>query len=75
MLPFTLDMAESLAKRLEEGGNGSRPKHQVRRAFALLYSREPEPEESRAATRLVREHGIRAFCRALFNSNEFIYVH
>jgi hypothetical protein len=27
-----------------------------------------------AGARLIREHGLPAFCRALFNANEFVYV-
>ena len=29
---------------------------------------------SAASVRLVREHGLFAFCRALFNANEFVFV-
>ena len=30
--------------------------------------------EQTAALHLVRAHGLPAFCRALFNANEFLYV-
>jgi hypothetical protein len=32
------------------------------------------PIEKAAALRLIRDHGLPAFCRALFNANEFLFV-
>jgi hypothetical protein len=71
---FTLDMAGFLARRLEQEAGADNPEGQVRRAFALAYARLPAEEERAAALRLLREHGLRAFCRALFNSNELLYL-
>jgi hypothetical protein len=69
---FTLDMAHALADRLErEAGTGEAEAH-VRRAFALAYARSPDADEERLATGLIRKHGLRAFCRALLNSNELV---
>ena len=72
---FTIDMAAALANRLERECPLDGISAQVRRAFRLAYGREPDEEESRAAQKLIRKYGLPAFCRALFNSNEFIYVH
>jgi hypothetical protein len=47
---------------------------QVRRAFRLAFLRDSSPDEEIAAIALVREHGLPALCRALFNANEFVYV-
>ncbi len=69
---FTFDMAEALAARLEREADA--PADQVRRAFRLAYARPPDPVEIDAATDLIRAHGLRAFCRALFNSNEFLFL-
>ena len=44
------------------------------RAFLLAYSRPPHDEEIRAASHLIETHGLRAFCRAILNTNEFIYL-
>jgi hypothetical protein len=30
--------------------------------------------EVNAASKLIREQGLSAFCRALFNANEFVYM-
>ena len=73
--PFTLDMAAALAERLEREAGSDDPEAQVRRAFLLAYARLPDAEEVRAASRLVRRHGLRAFCRAVLNSNELIALY
>ena len=70
---FMMQQAGFLAGRLSQEA-GSEPAAQVRRAFALAFQREPEPEELAAATGLVREHGLAVFCRALFNANELVYL-
>jgi hypothetical protein len=44
----------------------------VHRAFVLAYGRPPDATEITLSARLIRRHGLRAFCRALLNSNELI---
>jgi hypothetical protein len=71
---FTIDMAESFAARLtREAGAGDVPA-QVERAFDLAFARRPDASEHTAATTLIEKHGLCAFCRAMLNSNEMIYV-
>ena len=70
---FTVDMARALAERL--GREANEPSDQVRRAFLLAYARPPDPPEQRAAVALIEQHGLAAFCRAILNSNELIYIH
>jgi mono/diheme cytochrome c family protein len=78
---FALQMAGAFAARLEEarGGKdeGGRMKDEgemVRRAFLLAFGRTPTAEESEASVKLIQEHGLKVFCRALFNANEFINI-
>lgn len=86
--PFALAMADSLAQRLANEC-GAEPSAQVRRAFQLALVRDPSPAELAAALELVERHAgsYRAMgsklpehdalvdlCRALLNSNEFMYV-
>jgi hypothetical protein len=71
---FSIDMATGLAERLKQEAGADRTEAQVRRAFALACSREPDPNEIGAAVALISQHGLRAFCRALLNSNEMIYI-
>jgi mono/diheme cytochrome c family protein len=70
---FALRMAESFAARLATEAPGDVP-GQVVRAYRLAFQRDPLPAERDAAVRLVRRHGLRALCRALFNTNEFLTV-
>ena len=71
---FVLRMADHFADRVQaQAGNATRP--QVKRAFALVYGREPDANELADSARLVERHGLAALCRVLFNSNEFLYVY
>jgi Protein of unknown function (DUF1553)/Protein of unknown function (DUF1549)/Planctomycete cytochrome C len=80
---FTLDMAEALSERIEASRNStpsnlsiapSKSVHLVSQAFRIAYQREPRTEEQEAACKLIEEFGLQAFCRALLNSNELIYI-
>lgn len=70
---FTLDMAQALAFRIAQE-TGEDASAQVARGYALVFGRAPEPEELEAATALLRKHGPAAFCRAMLNANEFVYL-
>ena len=50
------------------------PRAQVDRAFRLCCGRAPEVDERADAVGLVERHGLPAFCRALLNTNEFLFV-
>jgi hypothetical protein len=71
---FSLDMADHLAERLTRDAGAGNSAAQVQRAFALAYSRAPDVHEQELAVTVIGQHGLRAFCRALLNSNELIYV-
>jgi hypothetical protein len=64
---FTLDMAKAFAARLGEGDP-------VNTAYAAAFQRVPTPEEHEAAAKLIATHGREAFCRALLNANELLYL-
>ena len=70
---FLLQQAGFFAERLKREA-GDDPAAQARHGFRLAFGREPSAEESAAAVRLIREHGPAAFCRALLNASEFLYV-
>jgi hypothetical protein len=72
---FTLDESEAFAERVRrEAGVGVGEEGWVRRAYGLALGREPVEEELGEAVPVVREHGLVVLCRALFNSNEFLFV-
>ena len=41
---------------------------------SLFYARQPDAFGARASVAMIREHGLPSFCRALFNTNEFLFV-
>jgi hypothetical protein len=70
---MVLHLAEKLAERLLLEA-GSSVDAQVKRAFLLAYGRVPHKRELVLVVPFVRKHGLAAFCRVLFNSNEFLQV-
>ena len=71
---FLMQQAGLFAERLRRDA-GDDPAAQVRRGFRLAFGRLPSDEETAAAVKMVRKHGAAAFCRALLNANEFLYVY
>ncbi|WP_442510361.1 DUF1553 domain-containing protein [Novipirellula sp. SH528] len=68
---FVLQMADAMAVRVRsEFQNDTRG--QVTRAWQLAISRDPSVEERVLSEQLVRNHGLAALCRGLFNANEFV---
>ena len=66
-------LLDYLAERLRNEG-GATPKVQVKLAFELAYSREPTNAELQDSVELIKLHGLDAFCRALLNSSEFLFL-
>jgi hypothetical protein len=70
---FMLQQAELFAERLKSEV-GLESVRQAERGFLLALGRSPTNVERDAAAKLIAEHGLPAFCRAIFNANEFVYV-
>ncbi len=70
---FVIRQSESFADRLRSEA-GADPTAQADRGFRLAFGRPPAAEERQAAARLIASYGTPAFCRALYNANEFVYV-
>jgi hypothetical protein len=64
---FTLDMAKALAARIQNGDA-------VTQAYRITFQRKPSAKEHEAAIHLIATHGTEAFCRALLNANELLYL-
>jgi hypothetical protein len=71
--PFVVQQAKFFAEQLrrEAGGNA---RAAVAQGFAVAFGREPQSDELAAAVAVVERHGLEAFCRAMLNASEFIYV-
>jgi hypothetical protein len=70
---FLIDQAKRFAERLESSA-GNDTKGQMELAFELAFGRTPDAKESSASEQLILQHGLAVFCRALYNSNEFLSV-
>jgi mono/diheme cytochrome c family protein len=70
---FVTQQAQLFAARLEKDAGGGIPA-QVRRAFELAFNRPPATDEAADCEQLVRDHGLAALARVIFNSNEFLFL-
>jgi cytochrome c553 len=69
---FTLDQSEAFASRVKKEA-GEDIARQIQRAYQLALTREPTAEELNDTLPTVKKHGLATLCRALFNSNEFLF--
>jgi hypothetical protein len=70
---FVLQQSDLLAARLKNEA-GDSPEAQADRAFALFYNRPPDVWEREQSAAMIRAEGLLSFCRALYNSSEFLFV-
>ena len=70
---FTIEQAEAFSARVKREA-GDDVTRQIHRAYQLALSRKPTAAELNEARPVVAEHGLAVLCRALFNSNEFLFV-
>jgi hypothetical protein len=70
---FVLRMADRFAERLKKEAGDDLGK-QVVRAYELAYGRRATDDEIARVRPVIERHGLAIFCRAVFNSNEFVYV-
>jgi hypothetical protein len=69
---FVLHASGWMAERIE--GECGEVDAQVVRAVERAWLRTPTAREQQAFAAYVEQHGLAAFCRVLFNSNEFLFV-
>ncbi len=70
---FVLRMADRFAERLKKEA-GDDVSKQIGRAYELAYGRRATEDEIGRGRPIVERHGLAIFCRAVFNSNEFVFV-
>lgn len=70
---FMLRQSEYLAQRINSEASASTT-DRVQRVFALCLGRQATKEEETASVRLIEQRGLAQLCRALLNSNEFVYI-
>ena len=69
---FTLAQSEAFAARVKKEA-GDDAANQTRRAYLLALNREPTADELGDTLPFIQQHGLAVLCRALFNSNEFLF--
>jgi hypothetical protein len=70
---MVLHLAEQFAHRIRCDA-GEDVTAQVRRAYELAYARQADEREIAVVAPFIRRNGLEAFCRVVFNSNEFVQV-
>jgi hypothetical protein len=70
---FTLEQSEAFAARARTEA-GEDPARQIQHCYRLALGRNPTQPELEEAAPVVSAHGTTALCRALFNSNEFLFL-
>ncbi len=70
---IVMQQAQAMASRLQKEA-GEQPSAQVKTAFMLCFGRLPQPKELDASVSFIGSQGLPAFCRAMLNANEFLFV-
>ncbi len=71
--PFVWEQTREFAVRVRrEAGDGRRAR--ISLAWQLAVGRSPSETELSASLQAVRAHGLASLCRALYNSNEFLFL-
>lgn len=70
---FVLERSTAFARRVQREV-GSDPRRQIQRAFWLALCRPASQAEEQEALEAMRGHDLEALCRALLNSNEFLFI-
>jgi mono/diheme cytochrome c family protein len=70
---FVLRMADKFVERIEREA-GEDVERRIARAYQLAFGRNPQEDELALARQIVGRHGLAVLARAIFNSNEFLYV-
>ena len=69
---FVIRMSEQMAKRLEVEKDDDQER--IAHAFELAFGRSATPQDLNLGLGFVKKNGLAAFCRVLFNANEFLYL-
>ncbi len=65
---------ESIIQLFDTKEAGDDLAKQINRVYQLALNRNASADELGDAEPVVRQHGLTVLCRAIFNSNEFLFV-
>jgi mono/diheme cytochrome c family protein len=69
---FIRDQSQRFAERLSAESSGM--EDQIHSAYLLCFSRRASAEEVSDAGEFISAYGLPAFCRAMLNANEFLFI-
>ena len=70
---FVLQQSDRLAQRIRREAGGD-VQQQIVHSFELLMGRLPDEHELKMSQEFIHTNGLVAFCRAMFNGNEFLFI-
>ena len=71
--PFVVEQTKLIAKRAQANSGGDLS-GEIRQCFQLLLNRDPSADELAICSSVAREESLAIVCRALINSNEFVFL-
>ncbi len=71
---FVVEQAEHIAARAKKEAGDGNLNGAIRRAFALLLTRQPDRDELATAVEIAQTRGLHVVCRGLINANEFAFL-
>jgi hypothetical protein len=71
--PFVIEQSQLLALRVQHQA-GNDPVRQIDRVFEVTLARPPAPEERAGCLEAIARDGLPGVCRALLNSDEFLFL-
>lgn len=78
--PIVLELSSRLAESIASSNASDDSKSDdtaslITEVYKQILGRLPSSQEIEIASPFVRQHGLALLCRALFNSNEYLYLH
>jgi hypothetical protein len=70
---FVLQQSDIFAARLRNVAEGDLAE-EVKHAYRLAFNRAPDKNELKEAVAFAEAEGLSAFCRAMLNANEFLFI-
>jgi hypothetical protein len=67
---FMISQCDILADKV----HSSDKKESVNKLFQVVYNREPDAKEMAMSLKVLKSEGMHILCRALLNSNEFVFI-
>ncbi|MFP6618723.1 MAG: DUF1553 domain-containing protein [Pirellulaceae bacterium] len=71
--PFVVEQTKLIARRAQANSGGDLA-GEIKQCFQLLLNRDPSADELAICSRVAREENLAIVCRALINSNEFVFL-